>query len=94
MPGMFSSLVFRFKVAMAANSKIAAIRLRKIFTIEVTIKGFQIRLRLYLQKSEIFTPIADHMVVEISLRGCFSEFGLGGLSFNPNLPLRGKRSAK
>ena len=31
MPGMFPSLIFRFKVAMAANSKMGAILLRKIF---------------------------------------------------------------
>ena len=39
MPGMFLSLIFRFKAAMAANSKMAAIGLRKIF-LAIYIKQF------------------------------------------------------
>ena len=39
MSGMFPSLFFRFKTAMAANSKMAAIGLRKIF-LAICIKQF------------------------------------------------------
>ena len=39
MPGMFQYLVFRFKVAMAGNSKIATIKLRKTF-LHIYIKQF------------------------------------------------------
>ena len=58
MPGMFPSQIFRFKTAMAAYSKMAAIGVRKIF-LNINIKQFlAICQRKYLQKfyyaSEMF----------------------------------------
>ena len=58
MPGRFPSLIFRVKVAMATNFKIAAIGLRKIFLAIYIIQFLAIHQWKYLQRfylaSEMF----------------------------------------